>query len=137
VILGFVLGPIMERNLDLSLQVLGWQWYNRPWVMVIFCIIVAVLGSIAWRSVSGRRTNAKKAALNSVETEVLAEVEAEEAAEEAGPHPALVLLLGGLFLASFAACWWLAQGWTADARFFPTVVSVAGVAFSLMVVVSA
>jgi len=122
VILGFVLGPIMERNLDLSTQVLGWAWYGRPWVIVIFCIILFVLVSIAWRAYRGRRAS-------DVRKDALAEVEASPAAEpEAQPssHPALAFVLAGVFFAAFAAAWWVAQRWTPDARFFPNAVSIVG-----------
>ena len=34
VVLGFVLGPIMETNLDLSRQAFGWDLLGRTWVLV-------------------------------------------------------------------------------------------------------
>src|SRR5690606_1482293 len=75
-----------------------------------------------------------KEALANVESEAMAQAEAEAEAAPA-THPALAFVLGGFFLVAFDASWWAARGWPQDARFFPDVVSAAGVLFSCAVLV--
>ena len=47
VVLGFVLGPIMETNLDLSRQAFGWTWFWRTWVLAMLAVLVLVAASSA------------------------------------------------------------------------------------------
>ncbi len=39
--LGLILGPIMERFLDISLSRYGWSWLGRPIVIVLVALIFA------------------------------------------------------------------------------------------------
>jgi TctA family transporter len=41
--LGLVLGPIMERYLDISLSRYGWTWLGRPIVIVLVALIFATI----------------------------------------------------------------------------------------------
>lgn len=123
IILGFVLGPIMERNLDLSVQVLGWSWYTRPWVVVIFSLLVLVLLFLLWRSLRERR--AARIGIR----------QGRPAAAETAPtynQGALAAVLAALLLVVFGVAWWQAQAWTTDARFFPNLVGLIGMGFSAL-----
>ena len=48
-VLGFILGPIMENALDISLQAFGWNWALRPISAVIIIIVVGTLAYAAYR----------------------------------------------------------------------------------------
>lgn len=51
--LGFVLGPMLERNFFLAYQLHGWQWFDYPVVLVLLALAVAGVGRRAfgwWRS---------------------------------------------------------------------------------------
>ncbi len=52
VALGLILGPFVERYLDLSISVFGWSWLGRPIVVGLFLGIVATL----WVSVRRHRS---------------------------------------------------------------------------------
>jgi TctA family transporter len=41
--LGLILGPIMERFLDISLSRYGWAWLGRPIVIVLVALIIATI----------------------------------------------------------------------------------------------
>lgn len=131
IILGYVLGPIMERNLDLSYQVLGWSWYGRPWVLVIFSILVLVMIFLAWRALRERRTAASRA------TEQVVMAEAPDAGARPHNDGAVALGLAAALLGVFGFAWWQAQPWTSDAGFFPEVAATAGIIFTALALVHA
>jgi len=119
VVLGFVLGPIMETNLDLSRQALGWDWLGRPWVVVMVAVLVLAMASALWKRVRGRRAF---------------EAPEEPAGEAAASDPRASAALAILFAALFASAYALAQRWTTDASFFPTIVGAGGGALALAAV---
>ena len=46
-IIGFVLGSTVEKYLYISILTYGWTWLSRPWVIVLFLLIVAALATPA------------------------------------------------------------------------------------------
>jgi len=46
-IIGFVLGSAVEKYLYISILTYGWAWLMRPWVIVLFVLIVAALAAPA------------------------------------------------------------------------------------------
>ena len=46
-IIGFVLGSTVEKYLYISILTYGWSWLWRPWVIVLFLLILAALAAPA------------------------------------------------------------------------------------------
>jgi TctA family transporter len=42
-IVGFILGEIIELNLVTSVALMGWRWLTRPAVLIIISLIIATL----------------------------------------------------------------------------------------------
>jgi hypothetical protein len=42
-----VLGSTVEKYLYISILTYGWTWLSRPWVIVLFLIIIAALAAPA------------------------------------------------------------------------------------------
>ena len=119
VVLGFVLGPIMETNLDLSRQAFGWDFLGRTWVLVMLAILVLALAPALVRLV--RRLWAQQT------------VDQKATAVAAPPaHPLLSAGFAAALVAVFAVAYWLARPWSTDASFFPIVASVSGLAAALL-----
>jgi TctA family transporter len=121
VVLGFVLGPIMETNLDLSRQAFGWDFLGRTWVLVMLAILALALAPALLRAARGLWS---KKAVAQVGT----------AAEAPRADPGLSAGLAAALAILFAGAWWLARNWSTDASFFPLVASVSGLAFGLLAI---
>jgi len=118
VILGFILGPIMETNLDLSYQAMQLRWIERPIVLVMIGLLVLALGFSVWKN--RWRDRGKLLVTWSVE----------------GPgtgHPTLSLGLGVLSILVFAAALYQAANWPMDARFFPVTVAVPALILAVII----
>lgn len=107
-LLGFVLGPIMESGFRLSTRAFGtFGWMERPFVLVFAALIVATL---VWKAIVAR--NSRKSG-------------------EAGPavgegyagDPLLSTGFTLVLLVCFAAAAWTALGWRPSARQFPLVIA--------------
>ena len=57
VALGLILGPFVERYLDLSISVYGWSWLSRPIVIGLFMGIVATIVVAVRRQQSSSRSS--------------------------------------------------------------------------------
>jgi TctA family transporter len=57
VALGLILGPFVERYLDLSISVYGWSWLSRPIVVGLFMGIVATIVVAVRRQQSSSRSS--------------------------------------------------------------------------------
>jgi hypothetical protein len=124
VILGFVLGPIMEQNLDISLQALGWSWTTRPLVVAMMALLALSIG------LEIRRRRTAEPARQSAEGPAIRPL------SEAPASLPASLGLDGLLLALFAAALALAWGWSNDAAMFPVTIAVAGLAAAAVVLVA-
>jgi TctA family transporter len=121
VVLGFVLGPIMETNLDLSRQAFGWDFLGRTWVLVMFGVLVLALAPALLRA--ARRLGGKPAPAGP-----------EPVAGASPEHPLLSASLAAMLVVVFAAGYWLARGWSSDASFFPVVASLPGLLLGLLAI---
>ena len=122
-VLGFILGIIMENGLHIGVQTHGWEFLTRPIVMVIIVLIALTLFA-AWR-----RHRKDSAAAAGAGTSAVA---VGDAAELSTPRVALAfdVLLFGVFAAACA----IAAGWPAAARFMPLVSGLPAVAILLVVI---
>ncbi|MAF48132.1 MAG: tripartite tricarboxylate transporter permease [Rhodospirillales bacterium] len=116
ILLGFILGPIMESNLDLSYQVLGWTWFTRPIVMIMLAILAIAFGYELWSTYRRKRSG-----------ESLAIDE-----DAAGPDRRIQGIIAVAMLVIFAFVYYRAQGWPSDARFFPLIISAFGAPMALL-----
>jgi putative tricarboxylic transport membrane protein len=128
-VLGFILGTIMERSLDLSLQAFGMQWIFRPVSVVLglialFTIIVSLRGA--------RRVRKEAKDLSSQEIAENRTQESSVAAEGENGNPVFSLVLSSLVL--FAFVYGVVSVWNypREVSSFPATVGSAGI---LMVVV--
>ncbi len=123
-VLGFILGTIMERSLDLSLQAFGIEWVFRP-VSVGIGLIALLTIFLAARG--GRRK--KKQA------EALAEAESSEipAEETQNGDPAISIILSLLVLVSFVYGVVGVWSYPAEVSSFPMTVGIAGLLLTITV----
>ncbi|MEZ2127822.1 MULTISPECIES: tripartite tricarboxylate transporter permease [unclassified Sinorhizobium] len=127
VILGFVLGPVLEKNLDLSYQALGWTWVQRPMVMAIFCILLLAL-FFTVRSV--RKT--RQGLASGQQVEHAGHAMGSDVGVSDLRRIRISMILSALALALFAAALWTAKDWRHDARFFPGIICGIGIPLSLL-----
>jgi TctA family transporter len=62
-VLGLVLGPLIERNLFISYEIYGFGFLSRPIVLVILVIALAVLFGPNLQEMIARRNEQKESAL--------------------------------------------------------------------------
>ncbi len=120
VVLGFVLGPIMETNLDLSRQAFGWTWFGRTWVLAMLAVLVLALVGPVWRLIRGAWAQAERSAAKPVEAPA--------------HHPVLSAALASVLAFLFAGAWLLAREWSTDASFFPNVITVCGFPLAVLAI---
>ncbi|MCC2098792.1 MAG: tripartite tricarboxylate transporter permease [Hyphomicrobiales bacterium] len=118
VILGFVLGPIMETNLDITLQAIGWGFVTRPLVIAMIVIL-----AISFAYELRRQKQMRAAPLPAPQAD-----DAPPAEEEPSLSPVANLLLTGAFLVLFVLTLWFSRNWSWDAAMFPRVIGTLGVA---------
>jgi len=112
-VLGFILGPIMENALDISLQAFGWNWALRPISAIIIVIVVGTLVYAAYGEVKRRGTRARQARQAADSAVPLAKPPEEKFDLPVSFGFAVVLF--GVFAYAFA--WGLV--WPIDAALFP------------------
>jgi len=117
-VLGFILGIIMENGLHIGSQTYGWGFLSRP-IVVVIILLIAVTMVAAWRR------NAKNRKAGDVK-EVGDSVDAR--------NPAIALPFDILLLVVFAGATILAFGWTPAARFMPLIATVPALCFMIFVI---
>lgn len=125
IILGVVLGPIMETNLDISLQVLGWGFVTRPLVLAMIAILAVSFAVEFRRQYRMRREGPAPAALRGDEDAVAA------SAEPSRSWLASIALLALVIVVCVGAIV-LARDWSADASMFPNAVAWSGLALAMI-----
>ncbi len=118
-ILGFVLGPVMENAYFLTNQAYrGGEWLTRPVCMVLLVLIVLTIALSAWNRL-------KRSAR---------EAESPSTTESGAENPAIgaALTLAGLLV--FAFCVWSARAWPYGAALFPLAISIPAIALCLLAV---
>ncbi len=117
-VLGFILGIIMENGLHIGSQTYGWGFLSRP-IVVVIILLIAVTMVTAWRR------NAKNRKASDVK-EIGDSVDAR--------NPAIALPFDILLLVVFAGATILAFGWTPAARFMPLIATVPALCFMIFVI---
>jgi TctA family transporter len=102
-LLGFVIGPILESTLSRTVTVYGWSALERPGLIVLLTLALTVLAITAWRSRKRRKI---------------------EGYEPISPAPLLAALLATLF----ALAWYGATVFPPSAQFFPIGAAIVGIA---------
>ena len=115
-VLGLVLGNIMEYSLDLSFQIFDWGWTLRPAVIVIAVLIIATV------VYSANRAQRDGAGLGR-----------DEESEAGRGGVVLSIAFAVVVTAVFADAALQAIDWPADAQMFPLAVSVAALGLVMLV----
>lgn len=118
-VLGFILGPIMENALDISYQAFGYGWLLRPMTLLLIAIAAIAIASAIYRSRRDKREG------NTIRMEA-----------DTVTDPVLSLGMAVVAILVFAFALKEALGWTWDAALFPIVLSCAGVLMAAIVAVS-
>jgi TctA family transporter len=118
VILGYVLGKSAEPNLFIAQRAYGWAFLERPIVIVIIAIAVV---TFVWSARLRRRQRALRPAGDEADATTRT---------GAATWPSLIIsvCLTGLALAAVLG----AQGWSRDAKLYPTIVGVATTGFGVL-----
>ncbi len=115
-VLGFILGPIMENSLHISIRAYGVEWMTRPIVLVLLALIVLTVIFSVRRLVRDRRQDAPLTA-NAADGTVFG----------------LAIAAGVLVICVAAA--WIARDWPTVVARFPLAAATTGAVFALMVLV--
>jgi putative tricarboxylic transport membrane protein len=126
IVLGFVLGKIMEESLGISMQIHGWNSLTRPIVIVIIILTVITIISTVRKQRKKRREEREAAATHTLEApkDVTSAV---QVAEEGGKDcPVASWPLGAILLLIFSYCYYEAIPWNFAPKIFPHSVAVVG-----------
>jgi putative tricarboxylic transport membrane protein len=123
IVLGFVLGKIMEEAMNLSMQVHGWGSFTRPIVMgVVVLIIITIIHGV--RSQSKKKKKETAAALA---TEPTTSDAAPMIVAEGGKDcPPASWPISALLIAMFIYCFIEAMAWSFSPKVFPQTVAIIG-----------
>jgi len=124
-VLGFILGPIIESSLHLATQIHGYAWIGRPVCLAILALIVFTLGWGAWRSGRLRRRRPGEPARETATVDI-----------EDGSWRPLSMAFGGLVAVLAVAAAVRSLDWPWDSRFFPLFTAAPLVLLAAAVVVS-
>jgi hypothetical protein len=118
-ILGFVLGPVMENAYFLTNQAYrGGEWLTRPVCMVLLALILLTIALSAWARV--RKAAQGAGAPSTTETE--------------SENPAVGGALTVATLLIFAFCVWSARSWPYGAALFPLAIAIPALALCLLAI---
>jgi putative tricarboxylic transport membrane protein len=117
-VLGFILGIIMENGLHIGMQTYGWDFITRPIVLIIVALILFTLIT-AWRKANKNRTDG-----NMKEVGDGADID----------NPRLALPFDILLLVIFAGAAMVALTWVPAARFMPLVATLPAIALLLIII---
>jgi TctA family transporter len=135
-ILGFILGKLIEKYLFISVGRYQFEWLERPGVVALFAVTVLVLASplvkALWR-MSRPQERWRPATVNAI-TVRDAELRDDGAANSRESRAARVLSITNvagaalwvLAFAGFAAAFWSAAGWRFSARLMPQTAAASG-----------
>jgi putative tricarboxylic transport membrane protein len=123
IVLGFVLGKIMEESLGISMQTHGWDSLTRPIVLIIIALtVITIISTVRKQNRKNKEAQeARKAgAPKDVETAV-------QIAEEGGKDcPAASWPLAAILLVIFSYCYYEAIPWGFSSKLFPHSVAIVG-----------
>ncbi len=118
VVLGYILGVIMEDALQIASQNYGWEMLTRPIVVILIVLVILTLMTAWWRLRQGGAVRG-----------------GEDAVEPAWRgRDGLSLTVGLLVFALFIYALVLAVEWRASSRLFPLVIGVTALLLAVVVV---
>jgi len=126
-ILGLILGPIMENALQLSVRIHEFEWVTRPIVLILAGLVVFTLYVSGRRAIKDRRVRAAAGATGPETPKV-------QTGDSAGGDPALSLPLAILLCICFAYGLSQSLGWSFTVGYFPTAAALPGLVFILLVI---
>ncbi|HEY5608825.1 MAG TPA: tripartite tricarboxylate transporter permease [Alphaproteobacteria bacterium] len=113
--LGFILGPIMENSLNLSITAYSWDWIFRPIVLVLFAGVVVTVLLVIRDQQRKRRPDATPAAALDVEAE----------------NPLVSLPFSALACIAFGYAVIASIGWPYSVRLFPQAICIPALLLAL------
>lgn len=123
IVLGFVLGKIMEEAMNLSMQVHGWGSFTRPIVLIIIALtIITVIFAVRSqrKKRAQREVQGNEAGVNSIQEEAMV-------VEEGGKDcPPASWPIATLLILVFAYCFYEAIPWSFSPKLFPQTVATVG-----------
>ena len=123
IVLGFVLGKIMEESLGISMQTHGWDSFYRPIVIIIIVLTLLTIVSTVRKQ---RRKKREAAAARSEDAPKDIE-SAMQVAEEGGKDcPPASWPIAAILMALFAYTYYEAIPWAFSSKLFPHSVSILG-----------
>lgn len=131
-VLGYILGKIMENGLQISIQTNGWNMLTRPITIIIFALIAVTLVAAVMRhrKDSKENTAAAKAAEASGQPAPITE----KSGEGEGGSPGVSLVIDFLLLAVFAYALYEVWSMPNAARFFPLVAIIPAFIFLIVAI---
>ena len=129
-VLGFILGTIMERSLDLSLQIFGMEWIFRP-VSVVLGVLALLTVIVSLRG--ARRARQKRAAISSKDETETRSPEPSLTPNGDQENPVLSTVLSSIVLAVFAYSIVGVWSYREEVSSFPTTVGIAGTLLTLVI----
>ena len=117
-VLGFILGVIMENGLHIGAQTYGWGFLTRPISIIIFVLVALTLFAAWRRSVKDRASGQAKAVGDGADAEL----------------PPVALPFDIVLLLVFAGATVAALSWPPSARFMPLVATVPALLFMVVIV---
>jgi len=129
-VLGFILGTIMERSLDLSLQAFGMEWIFRPVSVVLgFLVVITIVVSLR----GARRGRKEPGAVSNKGEAEASQPGLSPTREGEGGNPALSLVLSLIVLLVFVYSVVGVWGYREEVSSFPTTVGIAGALLTLVI----
>ena len=123
IVLGFVLGKIMEEAMNLSMQVHGWGSFTRPIVLIIIALTVI---TIIYAVRNQRKKKAQQEARRSESGDAAAEEESMVVEEGGKDCPPASWPIAGLLVVVFSYCFYEAIPWSFSPKVFPQTVATVG-----------
>lgn len=128
-VLGYILGKIMENGLQISVQTNGWGIFTRPVTLIIFALVLVTIVAAVLRHNKDKKAIAKSAVAPGEEIPAAA-----RAGEGEAINPQVSLLIDALLVAIFAYALYECVSMPAAARFFPLVAIVPALIFLVVAI---
>jgi TctA family transporter len=120
IVLGFVLGTIMEEALNLSMQTHAWGSFTRPIVMIIIALTIITL----FMSIRGQRQKKLQKAMEKPKAEPATKAMISEEGGKVCPPASWPIAAVLVFV--FTYCYFDAMAWTFSSKLFPQTVAIIG-----------
>jgi len=128
IVLGFVLGKIMEEAMNLSMQVHGWGSFTRPIVLII---IALTLITVIYAVRNQRKKKTEQEARRSEAGDAAPEEESMVVEEGGKDCPPASWPIAGFLVVVFSYCFYEAIPWSFSPKVFPQTVATVGVLLAI------